>query len=72
MGYYKELDVERMQNEFIDQEAESVALSFIQPVLSKEFSSYPEADSLLDFVRIFNQRKVSATNFPKLAQTLAN
>ena len=72
MGHYKDLDIERLQQEMIELEAENVANSFLQPTLSKEFSRYPEADSLLDFVRIFKQRQMAALNIPELALTLAN
>jgi hypothetical protein len=65
MGYYKDLDIEKLQDEILTLEAERAADSYRQPAFSKDFSDYPEADSLLDFVRIFNARKNSLLGQPR-------
>lgn len=59
MGYYKDLDIDRAQVEFNEQEAERIAAAYRQPTLGKDFSDYPEADSLLDFVKVFNARRAA-------------
>lgn len=56
MGYYKDLDIERAQAKFEQQEAERLAEAYRQPTLGRDFSDYPEANSLLDFVKVFNTR----------------
>jgi hypothetical protein len=72
MGYYKDLDIDKLQKDLNEEEAERVAASYLQPALSKELSYFPEADSLLDFVRAFNARKVALTQVtPSFRQVLS-
>jgi hypothetical protein len=65
MGYYKDQDIERLhtelQAEWIEQEAERIAASFLQPSLGPELSEFPEAKSLLDYIRVFNGRLLTST-----------
>ena len=60
MGFFKELDVERLQIETSKEEAERAALQYLQPVLSPEFAIPAEADSLLDFVKAYKLQKMKS------------
>jgi hypothetical protein len=59
MGHFKDQDIERAQAKFNEEEAERIAAAYRQPTLSRDFSDYPEADSLLDFVKVYNARKAA-------------
>lgn len=66
MGYFKSLDIDRIQRELNQHEAEKISRAYLQPTLGEEFSDYPEALTLLDFVKVFNQRrrKIERQNQP--------
>jgi len=60
MGYFKNVDIERLQNEELVLEAETAMLRRLQPVLSPDFEIYNGADSLLDFVKAYKVRRPAA------------
>jgi hypothetical protein len=83
MGYYKEQNIEllqkiqhqhqapQLQQHQEQQEleaAEKAATSYLQPFLAPEFSDYPEADSLLDFVKAFQRRKANLVRGSKVGR----
>ena len=60
MGYFKELDIERLQFETSIEETENMQLRQMQPPLFSDNICSSDTDSLLDFVHAYGSRSVSS------------